>query len=120
MTFLVKQPEDVPALRALDLVFVETAKEGSDLVSLAHRSVLASGDDFTPADGIPIVYLSNKMEAEAARAAGVAAGDGWPGWDAIFDYLIKRPHLWRPCQNCGHAAHQNKLCGNQLCICEGG
>jgi hypothetical protein len=82
----------------LRLVLVHTRGEGSDLVSLTLRSVLAScdeGEEMTAGTDIPVVHIEEKEIYEAREMCGlprkiILCGRpewGWPGWDTIFTWL---------------------------------
>jgi hypothetical protein len=81
--------------KALRLVLVRTEGEGSDLVSLALRSVLASCEDdgMTAGAEVPVVRIGEEEEREARRMAGLPPEGqgvppwGWPGWEVIFTWL---------------------------------
>ncbi len=74
-------------LSDLRLVLVEGPVGGKDLVSLALRLVLASGDDLDTGLAVPRFYFGEAQEREANVLAGHAWVQDWPGWDAIYNYL---------------------------------
>ena len=75
------------ALKALRLVLVQTTGSGMDLVSLAHRQVLASGERLVVGPDTTTFVIGENEEQEARKLAGLPEAEGWPGWDVIFDYL---------------------------------
>ena len=78
---------DHPALKALRLVNVYV--DGSyDLVSLTLGCVVASGA--TCDLSVPEYHLSDEDEAEAAALVGTTTGDGFPGWEAVVEFLKKK------------------------------
>lgn len=78
-----------PAVRALDLATI--GGDGSTtLVSLSRRCVLGDFEGEQAQQGIPHLHLTDEIEAAASQAAGNAearAGEGFPGWPAVLDYL---------------------------------
>ncbi|MGH7175041.1 MAG: hypothetical protein ACREGR_01630 [Minisyncoccia bacterium] len=74
---------DHPALRALRLVNVYC--DGSyDLVSLTLGCVIASGGQCDLS--VPTIELNDEVEVAIAQAAG-KEWDGFPGWEAVVEYL---------------------------------
>src|SRR3954465_15960717 len=78
---------DVQALAALRLGLVETSGVGPDLVSLTHRLVVASGDDLSCDDSVPVLKVGEVEEQEACEMAEVDKGEGWPGWEILLPWL---------------------------------
>jgi hypothetical protein len=81
---------NIPALAARRLVCVETEGEGTDLVSLTHRCVLATGDGLASDDSVPHVTVGPEQEREACRLAGVPYDGGHPGWPVLLAWLDRQ------------------------------
>ena len=77
-------------LQSLRLLNVAVPGEGVALVSLAHRSVLAQGDDLTSFDDVPDLVVTEEMEQQIKTALGLTHA-GWPGWDTVLAYLDQYP-----------------------------
>lgn len=84
---------ETPALTlaSLRLVLVSIPGEGDELVSLALRTTLCGGEDLDVPPDVPRFTLGEKQEREVRRvireATESAEGEGFPGWDKVFDYL---------------------------------
>jgi hypothetical protein len=83
-----RKVNDIPELKALRLVVVETADEGMDLVSLALGVPICSTDGCD--DSVPRFHLGADEERAACKLAGLGYDGGWPGWEVIIPYLIRK------------------------------
>lgn len=90
-----KTVRDIPEIVNLRLVTVYS-DETTSLVSLNHRVEIANFDGEEPQDGIPHLYITDEIEAAAARLnAGpdFVYNDDFPGWDAVYDYIDRHPEI---------------------------
>lgn len=94
-------PDEPDAVTALRLVTVYC--DGSTtLLSRTHRYVVGDFDGHHAQKFIPHVDMDDQMERACHTPALLAEYDarhkdggspGFPGWDAVFDYLEKHPEV---------------------------
>jgi hypothetical protein len=80
------------AIKALRLITIY-GDESTNLVSLAHRCILASDGMFTVDTSMPHLEITTELEAQIATEDGQQYDDAWPGWDAVFNFIERHPEV---------------------------